>query len=171
MSYTGLKKNIMMVSAIGALSGLLSCGNSGTLPSDTGKKDADMVFPKGEKVSNDNFTGTVYVHSLIESDSLNQNSVGNVTFEPGARSKWHLHPGGQILLATGGIGYYQEKGRPKVILRKGDVIKCPPDIPHWHGASADTPFVQVAVTSREKGPTVWLEAVTDDEYHSIPEGR
>ncbi|GAA4445254.1 hypothetical protein GCM10023091_36640 [Ravibacter arvi] len=60
--------------------------------------------------------------------------------------------------------YYQEKGKPKQILRKGDAVKCPPDVPHWHGASADTAFVQVAVTGREKGPTVWLDEVTDEEY-------
>ena len=125
------------------------------------------LFAKGEKITNDNFTGTVYLHSMIEADSLNPNSVGNVTFEPGARSKWHLHPAGQILLATGGVGYYQEKDQPKVILRKGDVIKCAPNTPHWHGASADTAFIQVAITGRQKGPTQWLEAVTDGEYHSV----
>jgi len=130
------------------------------------KQQSVLVFPKGEKVTNDNFTGTVYVHPLIEGDSINQNSVGNVTFGPGARSKWHSHPAGQILLATDGVGYYQEKGQPKKILRKGDVIKCPPNIPHWHGASSDTAFVQVAVTGREKGPTVWLEAVSDSVYLS-----
>lgn len=124
----------------------------------------DLVFPKGEKVTNNNFTGTVYLHPMVEGDSINPNSIGNVTFEPGARSKWHLHPAGQILLATGGVGYYQEKGQPKVTLRKGDVIKCPPNVAHWHGASADSAFVQVAITGREKGPTVWLEVVSDSVY-------
>jgi aryl-alcohol dehydrogenase-like predicted oxidoreductase len=65
---------------------------------------------------------------LMNADSLNSISVGNVTFEPGARSKWHLHPAGQILLVTGGVGYYQEKGSPKKILHKGDVVKCPPNV-------------------------------------------
>ncbi|WP_335966072.1 cupin domain-containing protein [Galbibacter sp. PAP.153] len=97
-------------------------------------------------------------------DSINKNSVGNVTFEPGARSNWHMHPSGQILLATGGVGYYQEKGSPKRILRKGDVVKCPANIPHWHGASAENEFVQIAITGREKGPTKWLKPVTDEEY-------
>lgn len=64
------------------------------------------------------------------------------------------------------VGYYQKKGQPKKVLRKGDVIKCPSNIPHWHGASVDTAFVQIAITSRESGPTVWLEGVTDEEYHS-----
>lgn len=124
------------------------------------------IFPKGEKITNTNFTGTAYLQMLIASDSLNPTSVGNVTFEPGARTKWHLHPGGQILLATDGVGYYQEKGQRKKILRKGDVIKCPPNIQHWHGASADTYFVQVAITNTQNGVPVWLEAVTDEEYTS-----
>ncbi|OJV74705.1 MAG: cupin [Bacteroidia bacterium 44-10] len=131
------------------------------------KQQNDLVFPQGEKITNANFTGTAYLQSLIEADSLNAISVGNVTFEAGARSKWHTHPAGQILLAIDGVGYYQEKGKPKQILRKGDAIKCPPDISHWHGASADTAFVQIAITGREKGETVWLEEVTDEEYNSF----
>jgi quercetin dioxygenase-like cupin family protein len=128
-----------------------------------GSKESN-IFPQGEKITNENFTGTAYLQPLIGADSLNFISVGNVTFEPGARSKWHLHPAGQILLVTNGVGYYQEKGQAKKIIRKGDVIKCPPNIPHWHGASVDTPFVQIAITGREKGETVWLEAVTNAEY-------
>ncbi|SMD16977.1 Cupin domain protein [Pedobacter nyackensis] len=126
------------------------------------------VFAKGKQITNDNFTGNVWLENLVQADSLNQNSVGSVTFEPGARSKWHSHPAGQILLAIDGVGYYQEKGQPKKILRKGDAIKCPADIPHWHGASTDTKFVQVAITGREKGETIWLDAVTDKEYHNEP---
>jgi len=124
----------------------------------------NSVFPKGTKITNNNFTGTAYLETLINADSLNPTSVGNVTFEPGARTKWHLHPGGQILLVIDGVGYYQEKGQAKKVLRKGDVIKCPTNVAHWHGASADTGFVQVAITNRHLGETVWLQEVTDDEY-------
>lgn len=124
------------------------------------------IFPIGEKISNANFTGTAYLQMLTEADSLNPTAVGSVTFEPTSRTKWHLHPGGQILLAIDGVGFYQEKGQPKRILRKGDVVKCPPNVPHWHGASADNGFVQVAITNNAKGPTVWLEYVTDLEYNN-----
>ncbi|RFS26738.1 cupin domain-containing protein [Chitinophaga silvatica] len=127
-----------------------------------------LVFPTGDLITNDNFTGTAYLYSLVEGDSINGNSVGNVTFEPGARSKWHLHPAGQILLAIDGVGYYQEKGKTKVILRKGVAIKCPPNILHWHGASIDSPFVQIAITGREKGPTQWFDTVSEGEYNSAP---
>lgn len=129
-----------------------------------GKEDA-VIFPKGEKITNDNFTGTAYLQMLVNNDSINPTAIGNVTFEPGARTKWHSHPGGQIILATDGVGYYQEKGKPKKILRKGDVIKCLPNVIHWHGASVDTAFVQLAITNNDKGKVVWLEMVKDHEYH------
>lgn len=158
-----MKHNIKYILPIAVLF-FMACNSDQKI--EEAKQQSALVFPKGQKVTNDNFTGTVYVHSLIEGDSVNQNSVGNVTFEPGARSKWHSHPAGQILLATDGVGYYQEKGQPKIILRKGDVIKCPPNIPHWHGASSDSAFVQIAVTGREKGQTVWLDAVSDSVYLS-----
>jgi len=128
------------------------------------KGESSIVFPKGEKITNENFTGTAYLQMLIASDSLNQSSVGPVTFEPGARSNWHLHPAGQILLVIDGVGYYQEKGQPKKVLRKGDAIKCPANIQHWHGASAGTSFVQVAITSNQNGPVQWFNKVSDEEY-------
>lgn len=125
----------------------------------------DQLFPTGTKITNANFTGTAFLHQMIAADNDNDIQVGNVTFEPGARTKWHLHPGGQILLVTDGVGYYQEKGSAKKILRKGETIKCSPNVPHWHGASADTAFIQIAITSSKKGSTQWLHAVTEDEYH------
>lgn len=145
---------------------LISCSNKKSIPADA---KTDTIFPKGEKVVNSNFTGTVWLHNLTMADSTSDISVGNVTFAPGARSKWHIHPAGQILLVTAGKGFCQEKGGKKKVLRKGDVIKCLPDVPHWHGASADSAFVQLAITSRAKGPTKWLGAVTDKEYYAIPE--
>lgn len=124
------------------------------------------IFPKGEKITNTNFTGTAWLQSLVDNDPVYHTPVGHVTFEPGARTKWHFHPGGQILLVLGGTGYYQEKGSAKKILRKGDVIKCPPNVVHWHGASADEEFIQIAITPPDKGSVVWLQPVTDEEYTS-----
>ncbi|MCX8531194.1 cupin domain-containing protein [Chryseobacterium luquanense] len=123
------------------------------------------LFPKGEKITNNNFTGTAYLKMLINADSLNTTTIGNVSFEPKGRTNWHLHPGGQILLVTDGIGYYQEKGQPKKILKKGDVIKCPPNVEHWHGASANEHMVHIAVSDNDKGAVVWLQPVTEEEYY------
>lgn len=123
------------------------------------------IFPKGEKITNNNFIGNAWLQQLKLADSLNSTQVGNVTFEAGARTNWHLHPDGQILLIVDGTGYYQEKGIPKRIIKKGNVITCPANIPHWHGASKDDELIQVAITSARKGATVWLEPVTSEEYN------
>ncbi len=131
---------------------------------DKNQPAVNSIFPKGSRITNNNFKGTAYLQMLIDADSLNPTTVGNVTFEPGARTRWHLHPGGQILLVMDGVGYYQEKGQTKMILRRGDVVKCPANTPHWHGASATAPFVQVAITNRHLGETVWLQEVTEEEY-------
>ena len=127
-------------------------------------KQQELIFSKGQKITNNNFVGDAWVEMLVIADSINRNSVGSVTFEPGARTNWHLHPNGQIILSLDGVGYYQEKGSEKKILRKGDVVKCPANTPHWHGASEDKVFIQVAITSRVDGPTEWFEPVTDEEY-------
>jgi len=128
---------------------------------DTG---GDSIFPKGRKIDNDNFNGTAWVNMLAKTDSLNQMYAGVVAFEPNARTNWHSHPAGQILIVISGEGYYQEKGQSKRILKKGDTVKCPPNTPHWHGASPMSEFTHIAVSSSEKGPTQWLEPVNNQEY-------
>jgi len=127
----------------------------------------EAIFATGQKIDNNNFVGNAWLNQLIQSDSSNKTQVGNVTFEPGARTNWHLHPAGQILLVTDGLGYYQEKGSPKRLLRKGDVVTCPPNVPHWHGASRNQPFIQIAITNTQNGPTKWLQPVTDNEYNGF----
>ena len=128
----------------------------------------ETVFATGQKINSSNFTGNAWLQSLVTADSSNSIQVGNVTFAPGARTNWHYHPAGQILMVTGGLGYYQEKGSPKRLLRKGDVVKCPPNTPHWHGASRDQAFIQIAITNGQNGPTVWLDPVTDEVYLAEP---
>lgn len=159
-------KKITILCVTGILA--LSCGQQIKQKKTEQAKTDDLIFAKGEKITNDNFTGTAYLNNLVTADSVNQNAVGSVTFEPGARTKWHSHPAGQIILALDGVGYYQEEGKDKVIVRKGEVVKCPIDVPHWHGASADSVFVEIAITGREKGETVWLKPVTDEEYNHDP---
>ena len=143
---------------------LVACDHQDEKIVTTTTQQNTSLFPKGERVTNNNFTGNTWLKSLVEADSLNPISVGNVTFEPGSRTKWHSHPSGQIILATDGTGYYQEKGKKIKILRKGDVIKCQPNIIHWHGASPDEQFAQVTITSRKPAPPVWLQPVTNAEY-------
>lgn len=124
------------------------------------------VFPKGEKINNSNFTGTAYVYMMITPDSVYQTTMGNVTFDPKARTNWHKHPGGQILLVTDGKGFYQEKGQPSQLIKKGDVIKIPPNTEHWHGAAPDSPLTHIAINPNiDKGSVVWSLPVSDEEYN------
>ncbi len=128
------------------------------------------AFPKGEKITNNNFTGTAYVYMMITPDNIYNASIGNVTFEPKARTNWHMHPGGQILLVTEGKGYYQEKGKPAQLIRKGDVVKIPANTEHWHGAAPDDGMVHIAISlNLEKGSVKWLLPVTDAEYTNLNE--
>ena len=141
----------------------LSNDQNNTIKNIEGK---NLIFPKGSKIESEHFHGTAWLHWLVRSDSINHIGSGTVTFEPGARTNWHLHPDGQIIIVIGGVGYYQEEGSDKMILKKGDVVTCPPDTPHWHGASKDQQFIQIAVTSRLNGPTKWLNPVSEAEYLS-----
>jgi len=129
-----------------------------------------IIFPKGEKITNDHFTGTAWLSMLVPDDSKFNCPIGNVTFEPGARTNWHIHQGGQILLVTAGKGYYQEKGKKARVIRKGDVVMIPSGVNHWHGASANSWFVHIAIMpNSQKGPVEWLEFVSDEEYNVINE--
>ena len=131
-------------------------------------ENQNTIFPKGERAPVDYFTGTVWLKMLVPNDPNLNCQIGNVIFEPGARNNWHTHTGGQILIATDGIGYYQEKGKPIQLLRKGDVVNIPPDIVHWHGASPDSKFTHIAINpNTKKGIVVWLERVTDEEYDNF----
>jgi quercetin dioxygenase-like cupin family protein len=88
------------------------------------------------------------------------------TYAAGAKLDWHIHPAGQILLITAGIGYYQEKGKPIHIVHKGDVIKSTPGVAHWHGAAPGSSFAYIAFTPAQLGKTIWLQRVTDAAYNS-----
>ena len=133
------------------------------------KQTSEPVFPRGEKIINNNFTGTAWLQMLVYNDSIYNTSIGNVTFNPGARTHWHKHPGGQILLITDGFGYYQEKGKPVQLLRKGDVVKIPPDAEHWHGATPDDGLTHIAISiNADKGNVIWLGEVNDEDYFIIP---
>ncbi len=130
------------------------------------EQTSETAFPKGEIFANDNFTGTAWLQMLVNNDSTYNTSIGNVTFEPKARTNWHKHPGGQILLITDGQGYYQEKGNPAQLLHKGDIVRIPPDAEHWHGAAPEYSLTHIAISpNTDKGSVVWLQPVTDEEYN------
>lgn len=150
------------------LAALISC-NSDKGESQQSEYDHsdDAIFPRGELGPATNFTGNAYNFRLLENDSTYNTLVGNVYFEKGARSNWHVHPSGQILIILDGEGYHQLEGNPKQTMKKGDVIKCPPNAKHWHGATENSSLTQMYILPKtENGIVTWLEAVTDEQYLS-----
>lgn len=143
--------------------------NSNTLtPKD--KYAQTIMFPIGEP--NNAFAKYFIGQSYIAPVSTTQVKIYNVTFEPKCRNNWHIHKansgGGQILIAIGGRGYYQEWGKAPIEMKSGDIINIPANVKHWHGAAPDTWFSHLAIevdgveTSNE-----WLEPVTDEEYNKL----
>lgn len=128
--------------------------------------DLNQPFAKGEiNPYSQYFTGTTHLNRLVAKDEVFNSSIGNVTFEKGARTNWHKHSGGQILLVTAGEGRYQEKGKEIQILKAGDVVKIPPNAEHWHGAAPDSEFAHISIEPNlPNNSTTWLEAVTDEQY-------
>ena len=114
-------------------------------------------------------TGNNTLVELNHADSIFNFSIAVAKFPPGKKLDWHYHPGGQILIITEGIGYYQERGKPKRIVRKGEVVKCLPGVEHWHGSSVESGVTYLATSPAQRGATVWLQKVTDEEYNSKPD--
>lgn len=136
--------------------------------SDTMKTTDNSLFAKGNKLPNDWFSGNAFLTPLLAKDANNEFSIGSVTFEPKARTNWHTHPKGQVLIVTEGIGWYQEKGKTALQIKKGDVINIPEAVEHWHGAAENSEMVHIAITNfKEEEQVHWLQAVTDEEYNTV----
>jgi quercetin dioxygenase-like cupin family protein len=117
------------------------------------------------RASDEWFSGAVRVDRLFTATAPSRMSGGSVTFEPGARSVWHTHPVGQVLIVTAGVGWIQREGGPVEEMRPGDVIWIPPSLRHWHGAAATTGVTHIALQEHVDGQVVeWMERVTDEQY-------
>lgn len=127
--------------------------------------DFKQPYPAGtEMKGNPNFIGTAWLYPLSHEKELNV-PMFNVTFEPGCRNNWHRHSGGQILIATAGVGYYQEKGKAARRLFPGDIVEIAPGVEHWHGAAPDSWFAHIAIECNPQSNEVtWLEPVNDNQY-------
>ncbi len=114
------------------------------------------------------FTGAVRIDPLFQANESARASAAYVTFEPCARSAWHTHPLGQVLIVTAGVGRVQQWGGPVEEIRVGDVVWTPPGVKHWHGASPTAAMTHLAVTERLDGKVVdWMEKVSDEKYGAV----
>ena len=126
------------------------------------KRNGSQPSAKGPS---EHFTGSVRFDSPFQGSAPARAGGVIVTFEPGARTNWHTHPLGQTLIVTSGCGWVRSEGGPKVEIRAGDVVWCPPNERHWHGATPTTAMTHVAIVEALDGKAVeWMEKVGDEEY-------
>lgn len=112
-----------------------------------------------------NFTGVARVDQRFQAAAPARVGGGIVTFEPGARTAWHTHPLGQMLIVTAGVGLVQHWGGVAQKIRPGDVVWIPPGIKHWHGAMPDNGMAHIAIAEALDGKSVeWMELVSDAQY-------
>jgi quercetin dioxygenase-like cupin family protein len=134
-----------------------------------GEKSMLIVHPNGSQPSavgpTDYFTGTVRVDAPFKGTEEARVSGATVTFEPGARTAWHTHPLGQTLIVTAGSGLVQALGQPVRSIKPGDTVWIPPNVKHWHGATATTAMTHIAIAEVLDGKVVdWMEQVSDEQY-------
>lgn len=127
--------------------------------------DMSSFTDKGVPAPQEWFTGTVWLNMNVRPDEGYDTNIGTVTFEAGARTNWHSHTSGQLLFVIEGVGYYQEDGGPIQVIRKGDVVKIPKNVKHWHGASHLAAMRHIAmITDYARDKTDWYEPVSDAQY-------
>jgi quercetin dioxygenase-like cupin family protein len=115
----------------------------------------------------EHFTGNVRIDPLFKAPDPARVSVASVTFEPEARTAWHSHPLGQILIVTRGCGRVQRWGGPIEEIRPGDVVWIPPEEKHWHGAGLTTAMVHISIVEQLQGKAPdWMEKVSDEQYQA-----
>ena len=139
-------------------------------PTEKDKYQKTIMFPIGKP--NDAYAKYFVGQSYLAPISTEQVTFYNVTFEPKCRNNWHIHHatkgGGQMLVAVGGRGYYQEWGKAPIEMKPGDVIHISANVKHWHGAAPDSWFSHLAFELEgENTSNEWLEAVTDEEYGKL----
>ena len=129
-----------------------------------------FMFGNGTLFNSENFSGPVYLsETLAYPNEAGGPGLHNVVFDAGTYNNWHSHAGGQIMIVTDGLGYHQIQGGELEVLHPGDVAFCPPNVMHWHGASANSSFAHVAANTNPENPGVtWTdERVPQEEYESL----
>jgi len=133
-----------------------------------GAPSASAAQPGGSA----NFTGSVRVEPVFQAIAPGRTSGSDVIFQAGARTAWHMHPAGQTLIVGAGMGRVQQWGNPADEIRPGDVVRIPPGVKHWHGASPNDAMTHLAITESVDGRSVeWMEPVSDSQYRTPPRAR
>jgi 4-carboxymuconolactone decarboxylase len=114
----------------------------------------------------------VRVQPLFDTTATTRAYAASVSFDAGARTAWHTHPRGQVLIVTEGIGRAQLWGDPVEEIRPGDVVRIPPGAKHWHGAGPTSAITHIAIVEHlDSRSTEWMEKVSDAQYHARPNAQ
>ncbi|UOK73278.1 (R)-mandelonitrile lyase [Ancylobacter polymorphus] len=150
---------------------LMAAGLTATLAGAPAVAQTVDVFPSGHTPTitgnGQNFSGHVAIDLLTPSSVQTPSSSGLVTFAPGARTAWHTHPAGQMLIVTAGTGWVRQEGQDRRVIKPGDVVWIPAGVKHWHGATESNGMSHFAITYIQDGKNAdWLELVTDEDYRA-----
>lgn len=123
---------------------------------------------EGVKAPNTNYIGEAWLNSLVQADGEINYNITKATFRKNSTLDWHKHGTPQVLIILEGEGYYQERGKQPVIIKKGDVIKCKKDVEHWHTSTKNNSVTYLAIYGGTQ-PTTWTEKLTQEYYDSVAE--
>lgn len=122
---------------------------------------------EGVKAPNTHHIGEAWLNALVEADDAFTYNITQATFSANSTLDWHKHATAQVIIVIEGEGYYQERGKEPMLMKVGDVIKCPKDTEHWHTASAENDVSYLAIYGSD--PTTWTETLTREEYNKVAE--
>lgn len=121
---------------------------------------------EGTKAPNIHFIGEAWLNNLLQADSNFNYNITRATFKANSTLDWHKHSSVQVIIITEGEGYYQERGKEPVILKKGDLIKCNKDTEHWHSSTKESSVTYLAIYGGTQ-PTTWTEKLSQEYYDSV----
>lgn len=123
---------------------------------------------EGTKAPNTHYIGEAWLNAIIHDDADLGYNITKATFKANSTLDWHKHTSAQVLIIVDGQAYYQERGKAPVILKYGDVIKCPKETEHWHSSTKESDVTYLALYAGEQ-PTIWTEVLTQEYYDNVAE--
>lgn len=152
---------LALLMLVSLASGSAAIAQEGTIAMEISRKKDQKTVQGPEQY----FTGKVTIIGQFQREAPSRVNGAIVRFEPGARSAWHSHPLGQTLIVTEGVGWTQVEGGPKLEFQAGDIMWCPAEHKHWHGATPHGAMTHIAIQEAKDGKVItWMEKVTDEQY-------
>lgn len=121
-------------------------------------------FEEGFKAPNTNYLGEAWLNPIIRSDQSISYNLTKATFKANSTLNWHKHTDQQVLIVVSGQGYYQEKGKKPIVIKEGDILRCPANTQHWHSSSKEQEVTYLAIYN---GETEWTDVLTQEAYDEV----